>query len=67
MIIHKNQANSNKALISTGILSGNEPIPTALLTPRPLSSPQIFANNLSDTGLQTCVYLLLIFAYQNYP
>ena len=30
---------------STGILSGNEPIPTALLTPIPFSCPHTSANN----------------------
>ena len=33
------------ASISTGIFPGREPMPTALLTPTPLSGPQIAANN----------------------
>src|SRR5690606_30534579 len=36
---------SNTASISTGILSGSDPIPTALLTPTPLSVPHTLANN----------------------
>ena len=41
----QDSCSSNKASISTGILSGSDPKPTALLTPTPFSSPQTCAKS----------------------
>jgi hypothetical protein len=41
----RGQASSNTASTSTGMSSGSEPMPTALRTPMPCSTPQISANS----------------------
>src|SRR5690606_19436432 len=42
---HAGRCNSKTASISTGMLLGSDPMPTALRTPTPLASPHTLANN----------------------